>query len=109
MEGIKNLYFTSPPPPFINYIIFIIIILETEIFSEALEENHGIYGFHYRGNPGKVCCKGFLRLKEREEIQRDLDLKNNKKGEWMISQRINGVKALVNNKYLANCWICEGW
>lgn len=27
----------------------------------------------------------------------------------MISQRINGVKPLINNKYFQNCWICEGW
>lgn len=53
---------------------------ECELIAEALEKNHGIYGFHFRGNFGQITCKGFLKLENEKEIK--LELNNNRRGEW---------------------------
>ena len=37
---------------------------ESKQIAEALNENHTIHGFHFRGNYGHVDSKGFLRIPE---------------------------------------------
>ncbi|CAK90105.1 unnamed protein product (macronuclear) [Paramecium tetraurelia] len=77
------------------------------IISEALKQNHSIYGFHFRGNFGFVDSKGFLII--------DSSMKNF--NSIHIEQRIKGVMphpkpydhASRFEKVKDICWICDRW
>jgi hypothetical protein len=80
---------------------------DTKIISLKIENNHILFGFHYRGNGhNKVDHKGFLLCEDKQKVSKDIRgeilLEKNKKikdivmNDVFISKRINGVKCVAD-------------
>lgn len=54
-EGIFFFIYINTPP--LNFFIIYKFVLESKVIADGLSNNHSIYGFHFRGNEGKMTCK----------------------------------------------------